>query len=168
MPVDTCAVLARNLRALLTAAGRKTIRGPATALQLENWARPIRGEGGAAVSRKTVRRAASGDDGAVSIEVLTVIAAAYGLEAWQLLVTTFDPHDVPRLARGRGNGDAKAARARPVAREPKGDGAAIHAKRNKPARPAQAKAAKAAKPARRAARVKPAVHRVDPRDLKAA
>lgn len=73
-------VLARNVRALLTA------RGTSESALAKSWG----------LHQGMLNRASNGRTDA-RIESIDEIAKAFGLQAWQLLVPSFDPHSPPRV-----------------------------------------------------------------------
>jgi len=79
-------ILSDNVRALL-----KSKTGPNSQPKLEEKTKKF-------VSQNTISRIVSEPGENTSLENIAAIAAAYGLEAWQLLVPGMDPNNPPALA----------------------------------------------------------------------
>ena len=91
--MDTLIALRRNLTALMDAARDGLISGPTGVLQLE---------AATDVGKSTLYRIlAPREKTPPQIDTLERIGAAYGLQAWQLLVPRLDPLDPPAMIGAR-------------------------------------------------------------------
>jgi hypothetical protein len=143
MKVDTRTTVAKNLQALFRAARRGTIDGPVSSNALQEQMRSKTGSRETTIDRRTVDRALDGAN-AVSVDTLAVIAEAFELEPWHLLVPGLDPEAPPVLL-----ADREAVRDARVAREIQRRAHAVIHQMGEPIKRAEHKAAKSTTGARR-------------------